>query len=123
MLWLCLGLPSLPLEIFTRASCADNRGRGAPLVVRAGQGRSQTVLLPDAGAHAAGVRAGMPLAAAHALVAGLRTVQRDPIAEQAALERLAGWALQFTSHVHIASSQALLLEVEGSLKIFRGLDA
>lgn len=81
------------------------------------------MLIPNDPARDAGLRSGMPLAAAHALVAGLQVVERDPIAEQAALERLAAWALQFTSHVHIVSSQALLLEVEGSLKIFSGLDS
>src|SRR5256885_1925475 len=60
--------------------------------------------------------------AAHARGAGLQVGERDLLAEQSALERLAAWALQFTSHVHVASSRALLLEVEGSLKIFRGLE-
>lgn len=123
MLWLCLGLPSLSLEIFTRAAHApDSPGDHVPLVVSEGQGRTQSVLIANSAARNAGIVCGMPLTAAHALVAGLQVVERDPIAERAALERLAAWALQFTSHVHIAS-QALLLEIEGSLRIFRGLES
>jgi protein ImuB len=92
-----------------------------PFAISEGRGRMQGVLLANDIAARCGIRPGMPLAAAHALASDLRTHERDEIAERAALERLAAWAGQFTSHVCIASPQALLLEVEGSLKLFRGL--
>jgi protein ImuB len=123
MLWLCLGLPKLPLEIFTRTACADKRESLVPFVVSERQDRAQCVSIANDPAHVAGIRIGMPLADAHALAPGLQTIARDPIAEQAALERLAVWALQFTSYVHVVSSSpALLLEIEGSLKTFGSLD-
>lgn len=45
-------------------------------------------------AEAAGVRVGMPLAKAHALVPDLSTMPAAPVADAAALERLALWVLQ-----------------------------
>ncbi len=116
MLWLCLDLPFLSLEACTRASDASG-----PFAISEGQGRTQQVLIANEAAMRAGIRPGMPIAAAHALVSPLQVVERDQIAERAALERLAAWAGQFTSHVSLASPKALLLEVEGSLGLFGGL--
>lgn len=70
-----------------------------------------------------GIQSGMPLSSAHALVTALRVAERDTAAEREALERLAAWAGQFTSQVSIVSSRALLLEVEGSLRLFGGLES
>src|SRR5207253_10666016 len=39
------------------------------------------------------------------------------------LERLAAWACQFTPRVSLEPPQALLVEVQGSLRYFGGLDA
>lgn len=117
MLWLCLDLPFLPLEICTRASSA-----AAPFAVsERGDQRAQQVLIANEAAMRAGIRPGMPLAAAHALVSDLQVVGRDDIAERAALERLAAWASQFTSHVSLLHPRTLLLEIEGSLTLFGGL--
>jgi protein ImuB len=118
MLWLCLDLPLLPLEVCTRASSA-----ATPFAISEGQGRTQGVLLANDAAARCGIRPGMPVGAAYALASDLCVRERDDIAARAALERLAAWAGQFTSHVCIASPQALLLEVAGSLKLFRGLTA
>ena len=46
---------------------------------------------------------------------------RDPAAEQAALERIAAGAFQFTSVVSIAPPAEVLLEIGGSLRLFGGL--
>ena len=45
--------------------------------------------------------------------------ERDPSAEREALERIAAWAGQFTPMVAI-ESQGIVLEVESSLRLFRG---
>lgn len=116
MLWLCLDLPFLPLEICTRASAASG-----PFAVSVGEGRAQQVLIANEVAMRAGVRPGMPLNAAHALVTKLTVMNRDETAERIALERLAAWAGQFTSHVSIVAPRSLLLEIEGSLTLFGGL--
>jgi protein ImuB len=117
MLWLCLHLPALALEIFARG--AEDP---APLAVSEGSGRSAQVVAVNESAHRRGVRPGMATAAAHALASGLRVRARDGVAEREALDRLAAWAYQYTSLVSVVPPQALLLEVQGSLALFGGLE-
>jgi protein ImuB len=116
MLWLGIHLPALALEVFARA-CASP----GPLVISTGHGRGQRVHLCNACAARQGIRAGMPLSAAQA-AQPLRVHSRNEHAERQALERLAGWAGQFTPLVSEAPPQALLLEIEGSQRLFGGLD-
>lgn len=66
------------------------------------------------------MREGMALAAAKALATDLESMPRDGLAERAALERLAGWAGQFTPMVAIEAN-GLVLEIEESLRLFGGL--
>ncbi len=117
MLWLALHFPSLPLDIFRRAA-EDDRA----FAVSAGDGARAVVAACNAMARRKGVEAGMGIAAALALDATLHVVPRDAGAEQAALERIAAWALQFTPIVSLAAPAVVLLEVEGSLKLFGGLN-
>lgn len=117
MLWLCIHLSRLPLEIFTRGSEDDN-----PLVVHCGSAGRPLVIAANASAAVAGIKSGLPLAAARALHAGLRACPRDQAAERRALESVAGWCGQFTSMVSLVSPDVVLLEIGGSLKLFGGLD-
>jgi protein ImuB len=118
MLWLCVHLPDLPLAIFLRGGRVPE-----PVAVSHGQGREQRVLIANREALRQGVQPGMRVSAAHALVQGLRVQAQDARAERAALERLAAWCGQFTSLVSLVPPQALLLEVQGSLTLFGGLEA
>jgi protein ImuB len=45
-----------------------------------------------------------------------------PLLPQSTLETIAAWACQFTPKVSLEPPQALLLEVEGSLRLFDGLE-
>ena len=112
MLWIAIDLPGLPLEAFPRTSVS-----GEPRAVSDG-GR---VLVCDALAQARGVRAGMRLSAACALVPQLDHRPRNAAAETAALQALATWALKFTPNVSLERPRALLLDIEGSLKLFGGI--
>ena len=115
-LWLCLEFPYLPLEVFMSA------GDGQPAaVLESGQG-GHCVRLANAVAAARGVRAGLPLNAALALCPDLALKERDVPAEIAAVDRLAAWAGQFTSLVSVEPPRALLLEIQGSLRLFGGLE-
>jgi len=116
MLWLALRLPSLPLDIFRRAAQADTA-----FAVSGGEGARAEIIACNKKARDKGMQPGMPVSAALALDAGLQVVPRDAAAEQAALERVAAWALQFTPVVSLAPPGELLLEVEGSLQLFDGL--
>ena len=116
MLWLALRLPSLPLDIFRRAAQADTA-----FAVSTGEGARAEIIACNKKARDKGVRSGMQVSAAMALDASLQVVPRDTGAERAALERVAAWALQFTPVVSLAPPSELLLEIEGSLKLFGGL--
>ena len=116
MLWLALRFPSLPLEIFARGMLVPG-----PLAVASSSGPGAEIVVCNRKAHAHGVRAGMAVAAASALTAGLRVLTRDPAAERAALERIAARSIQFTSFVSITPVAEVLLEIAGSLKLFGGL--
>jgi protein ImuB len=113
MLWLALHFASLPLEVYARAA-----HRSSAVAVA---DPAHTIVACNDTALKLGVKRGMAVAAASALVSDLNVVSRDITAEEAALERLAAWAIQFTPTVTIARPAEILLEIEGSLTIFKGL--
>lgn len=117
-LWLCLYLPHLPLEV--QGSRAVSQ---APLAICAEEGRRTLIVTANVLASARGVRPGMPVNSALALVPELVLEVRNPALEAAALSRLARWAGRFTPAVTVGSDGALLLEVQGSLRLFNGLEA
>lgn len=114
-LWLCLGLPRLPLEA---RGGEDDAAPPRVIVDRAGR-----VVQASRGAAEHGVAPGMPLNAALALCPDLAPLARDETAETAALARLAAWAGAFTSLVSLVPPAGLLLEIRGSLRLFGGLEA
>jgi protein ImuB len=116
MLWIAVCLPHLPLEIHAATDVA--------LAV----GDAQQVEHANAQARRAGVTRGMRRTTAFALCPLLRLVSRDLVREQAALEAVAMWALQFTPCVSLLPPEedrpsGVLLEVQGSLSLFGGLAA
>ena len=64
------------------------------LVTREGNELRVAALNPAAAE--AGLRPGRPLAEARALLPGLRSRERDPAAEERALERLCDWAQRYS---------------------------
>lgn len=112
-LWLALSIPALPLTVFERALPAE-----LPLAIRS----EQHIVAVNASAAAAGIRPGMSTTLALSLHPPLRLHARDPEAERQALQRLADWALQFTSWLSLQPPDGLLLEIAGSLNLFGGLD-
>ena len=116
-LWLYLHLPALPLEVLTRG-VEETRA----FVLASESGRRRVVEMTNRCAASLGVRVGMPLSAAHAL-GEIQVLERRSRAEHKALQRLAMWAMQITSQVSVVEPDGLLLEVKGSLKLFKGVDA
>lgn len=80
------------------------------------------VLACDPRAAARGVRPGLAIPAARALVPNLAVRERDPAGETEALIGLAGWAAQFTPSVALEFPAALVLEVAGSRALFGGVE-
>jgi protein ImuB len=117
MLWLALHFPSLPLDVSMRG--ASDPGS---LAIASSSEASAVVVACSPAARRRGVQPGMALAAACALDAGLKIFIRDVAAEQAALERVAAWAIQYTPATSIASPAGVLLEIAGSLHLFGGLN-
>ncbi|EGF89455.1 nucleotidyltransferase/DNA polymerase involved in DNA repair-like protein [Asticcacaulis biprosthecium C19] len=84
-------------------------------------GRRRVVTAADHAAHAAGLRVGMPLTKAQALVENLAVYNADPDGDRDALERLAGWALQTYSPVVAADPpDGLILDITGAAHLHGG---
>ncbi|MFI4969076.1 MAG: Y-family DNA polymerase [Lysobacterales bacterium] len=91
-----------------------------PFAVVDGPPQRRHIVLADARATRAGVRAGQPLAAAQMLCPRLCVAPRDEAAERRALESLAACAYRFSAEVAIAAPDAILVEVGASLALFGG---
>jgi len=115
MLWACLLLPSLPLDVFARAQDADT-----PFVVATG-GHHPRVVAASKAARVAGIRREQPIAAALALAPDLVIRERDTAAEEAALADVATMLLAFTPSASLAPPNAVVAEIAGSLRLFGGL--
>jgi protein ImuB len=118
MLWACILLPSLPLDVFTRAIAPERIGQ--PFVVASG-GHHPRVVAANASARAAGIRRDQLISAALALAPDLAMRDRDTSAEEAALADVATSLLAFTPNASLAPPDAVLAEIGGSARLFGGL--
>ena len=114
-LWFCIYLPALPLE--ASGSAVDARAVFEELK------GIRKILLANAEARVAGIRPGLSINAALALLPTLCLEERNPNREVQVLKELAEWAEKFTSFVCIEAPSLLLLEIAGSLKLFGGVKA
>ncbi|MBN8441694.1 MAG: DNA polymerase Y family protein [Thauera sp.] len=116
MLWLALLLPDLPLQVFTRGIV------DTPLAITLGHPRPQ-IIAASPQARAQGVAAGQSVAAALAVAPALQLRARAPALEAEALAEVASWASAFSPRVSLSPPDAVLIEIEASLKLFGGIDA
>ena len=118
MLWLALHLPLLSLEAFCATLSPELRQR--PVVLLA----DHRVQAANAAAAERGIRAGIKRATALALAGDLLVAESSPARDAAALLAVAHAALAFTPSVTLQDGQnTVLLEVQGSLRLFGGLAA
>lgn len=128
-LWLAIYLPKLPLETLQGLLPANE----PKAIVDDVNARARIVFVDDA-AKKKGVYPGMLQSAACAVAPDLHICLRDEKMEQAAVQGLAAWAYQFSSHVSVdvglslpglpaERAQGVLLEVGASLRLFSGLEA
>ena len=112
-LWLCLRFSQLPLQCL-------NRSEERAVAVLA----KQRVVCANDCAAALGIKPGMSTATAHALAdnSSLLLLERDEAAEQRCLQQLCCWAYGLTPSLFTWQQDSLQLEIEGCLKLFRGLD-
>jgi protein ImuB len=83
-------------------------------------GGTVRILAADAAARRHGVRPGMGLADARALLPGLAVDEADPEADAALLAALADWADRYTPLVGLDPPDGLMLDVTGCAHLFDG---
>jgi protein ImuB len=115
-LWVALHLPWLEIEALQHSA------REVPRAIVELQGQTQYIVAACERAQRFGVRRGMGMAAALALVPNLETCARDATRERQLLERLATRAYRFTPRVSLVPPDGLVLEVKGSLHLFGGAE-
>ena len=127
MLWLCISLPQLPLQAL-HVDAAPGPANGA-VVVTTCEGSARWIVCCNHAAEQANLKTAMNYTMALAIHPQIVMLERKPQAEQVALERLAGWAYQFSSHVvlsaipaelRLARTACLWLEIGASLNMFGG---
>ncbi len=114
MRWWALHLPLLSLEAFCATLTAEQAARPVALVA------AHRVAATNTAAAACGVRVDMKRATALALVGDLLLAEASPARDAAALRAVAHAALAFTPAVTLHDGQTVLLEVQGSLRLFGG---
>ena len=117
MLWLCLHLPHLAVEL---RQPPDTE----PTAIFEREGNRRRVLTANALARAAGIRCGLDVTLAQGRQPQLQLLERAPVQERRALMALGAWAHQWSSDICVDATRWLLaLEVGASLALFGGLDA
>ena len=112
MLWFCAELPALGLEV-----CARRVPDDRPMTLI----EDNRVVACNETAFDDGITIGTSLATAHSISAGLVHFGRDVAAERERLRFLAEAAYRFSASVSIHEPSSILIEIDGSLKLFGGL--
>ena len=116
MLWLCLSLPQLAVELPQPAP----DGFAA---VTDGAGARRVLIACNEAARAQGVFNGIDATVALAREPRLRLIERAKSAELKAIKALAGWAEEFSSHVSFDAARWMLwLEIGASIRYFGGVN-
>jgi protein ImuB len=114
-----LYLPTWPTDRF-RKSFSGAPSRKAPLVIASRQGSRRIVSSLDEAANAIGIRHGMTIAHAQALVPGLHVVEASPTADAEGLARLATWCIRYSPLVAVDPPDGVWIEVGSSAHLFGG---
>ncbi|KAB7765626.1 Y-family DNA polymerase [Xanthomonas maliensis] len=114
MLWACILLPQLALDAVLRR--LDDPA--PPLALVEGPAQLRSLHAVNAAAAAAGLKPGMRLSAAQALLAHLRMHDYDPQDEARQQRFLAAWAYRHSSLVSRQWPRAIVLEAGASFRLF-----
>ena len=120
MRWWALHLPLLSLEAFCATLPPEQAGRPERSERPVALVAAHRVAAMNAAAAACGVRAEMKRATALALASDLLLAEASPARDSAALRAVAHAALAFTPAVVLHDAQTVLMEVQGSLRLFGG---
>lgn len=113
MLWACILLPRLALDAVLRRSPDP----GAPLALVGGPAHLRSLHAVNEAAAQAGLRIGMRLTAAQALLPEFAMVEHDPRADAHWQRFLAAWAYRHSSLVSAQWPGCIVLEVRASFRL------
>lgn len=113
MLWACILLPQLALDAVLRRLPDPD----PPLALVAGPAQLRSLHAVNASAAEAGLRPGMRLTAAHALLPEFSMVEYEPQAEARWQRFLAAWAYRHSSLVSAQWPGCIVLEVRASFRL------
>ena len=114
-------LPHWPTDRLRRSRPStplDQPGPDQPVVTARHDGRRRVAAAADLAAQALGLRIGMALAHAVAVVPGLTVVEAEPEADIAALHRLAFWCRRYTPLAAPDPPDGLWLDITGAAHLF-----
>ena len=114
MLWACIHLPQLALDAVLRRIPDPDR----PLALVSGPAHLRHLHAVNDAAAQAGLKPGMRLSAAHALLSDVALVEHDPSTEARWQRFLAAWAYRHSSQVSAQWPGAIVLEVRASFRLF-----
>lgn len=115
MLWLALYFPQLPIDRQPRTD--DDEPRAVVLT----EGARRRILACNTCAAATGIKPGMALKNAYALVPDLVISDYNEDEQNTHLELLTLWAMQYSSSVVPEPPDTILIEIQASLTLFGGL--
>jgi len=114
MLWACIVLPQLALDAVLRRIPDPSR----PLALVSGPAQLRHLHAVNDAAAQAGLKPGMRLSAAHALLSDVALVEHDPGADARWQRFLAAWAYRHSSQVSAQWPGAIVLEARASFRLF-----
>ena len=110
-------LPRLPTDRLRRKNSA---APDKPLVVSIKNDNALRIYATDRRAARLGLKTGMPLADARAMIPVLEVIEADQPGDHALLEKIADWCDRFTPLVALDSPHGLFLDVTGVEHLFGG---
>jgi protein ImuB len=114
-----LYLPTWPTDRF-RKSFSGAPSRETPLVIAAREGSRRTIAALDDAASTAGLRVGLTITHAQALIPELHVVEACPAADNEGLARLATWCVRYSPLVAVDPPNGVWIEISGSAHLFGG---
>ncbi len=115
--WLCLYLPYLPLQVFTRGLSPKDTLKPVVILDR------RRVIALNSAAFDTGIRYNNNMDTAYSISHDVISFDKDNDRELTTLTNLGQWAYQFSPAVTIRTPDVLLIEIGASLKLFNGLEA
>ena len=116
LMWLALYFPQLPIDRQDQSSTDE------PRAIVLHEGPRRRIMACNSCAANNGIKAGLALKNAYALVPDLIISDFDEQEQEAHIEQLTLWALQYSSWVCPEPPDIILLEIAASLKLFGGLN-